>query len=74
MAFYGANTVTTDNKPVINSNNIPTSQGPDYQLVPEELVFLLNSLKNSTFTGHQIEIVYNTITKLQNQYLQQTKQ
>lgn len=54
--------VTSNNN--INSNN---------ELNPQELEFLLSMIKNSTFKGEHIEVVYNTILKLQNKYLEQTK-
>lgn len=38
------------------------------QLNTQELEFLLSLLKQSTFKGEAIEIVYNTALKLQNQY------
>jgi uncharacterized protein Smg (DUF494 family) len=36
----------------------------------QELEFLLFLIKNSTFKGEQIEIIYNAAIKLQQQYLQ----
>lgn len=43
------------------------------QLSKEELEFLLNSLKDMTITGIQVEMFYNLVLKLQNQYVEQTK-
>ena len=43
------------------------------QLSSQELIFLLDTLKRATFTGEQVEIMYNTTLKLQNQYLEQNK-
>ena len=43
------------------------------RLSKEELEFLLNSLKDITITGSQVEMFYNLILKLQNQYVEQTK-
>ena len=39
----------------------------------EELKFLLLLIKQSTFIGEDVEKVYNTTLKLQNQYLKQNK-
>jgi hypothetical protein len=43
------------------------------QLSPEEIEFLLNQLKTVTIIGEQVEMFYNLIIKLQNQYIEQTK-
>ena len=48
---------TTDNKEGIKDLN------------KEELVFLLQVLKDTTFKGESVEILYNTILKLQNKLL-----
>ena len=45
------------------------STGQDYSLNKSELEFLLLLIKKSTFIGEQIEEVYNTVYKLQQQYL-----
>lgn len=39
----------------------------------EEIEFLLSIIKDAHFKGEQIETVYNTIIKLQNKYIEQTK-
>ncbi len=54
-----------------NKNNPAqtTSTGQDYSLNKSELEFLLLLVKRSTFVGEQIEEVYNTVYKLQQQYL-----
>ena len=39
------------------------------QLTLQELEFLLFLIKNSTFKGEQVEAIYNTAVKLQQQYL-----
>jgi len=36
----------------------------------DEITFLLTSLKDLTFTVGDVELVYNTIIKLQNQFLE----
>lgn len=40
------------------------------QLTASEIEFLLLLVKNSSFKGEQIEVIYNTAVKLQNQYLE----
>ena len=40
----------------------------DYSLSKEELEFVLLALKRATFTGEQLETVFNIVIKLQNQY------
>lgn len=57
---------------IIQNKNNPaptTSTGQDYSLNKSELEFLLLLVKRSTFIGEQIEDVYNTVYKLQQQYL-----
>ena len=65
----------TSNQLVVN--NIPTQNHqptPDInQLNVQELAFLLDIIRKSSFLGEHIESAYNTVVKLQNQYLQQTK-
>ena len=50
----------------IQPQNIATS-APE-QLNVQELEFLLSLIKQSTFKGEAVEIIYNTALKLQNQY------
>lgn len=44
------------------------------QLTGSELDFLLRTLKSCTLKGEQVEMFYNVVIKLQNQYVEQTKQ
>jgi uncharacterized protein Smg (DUF494 family) len=39
------------------------------QLTLQELEFILFLIKNSTFKGEQVEIIYSAAVKLQQQYL-----
>ena len=55
------------------SNAISTPPVNENQLTPEEIEFLLNALKTTTIMGEQVEMFYNMIVKLQNQYIEQTK-
>jgi hypothetical protein len=63
------------NSAQLRQNNIaqPTLDATN-QLNAQELVFLLDALKRTTFVGEQVETMFNTVLKLQNQYLEQTKQ
>jgi len=72
MAF---NTAKGD--PIISEPKTQTIENPTpqalYQLNAGELVFLINLVSKSTFEGSQIETIYNTVVKLQNQFLEQNK-
>ena len=43
------------------------------QLNTQELQLALNLLKQSTIKGEQVEVFYNLVVKLQNQYISQNK-
>jgi len=45
---------------------------PD-KLTVLELEFILNAMKTSTIVGDQVEMFYDLIIKLQNQYIKQQK-
>jgi hypothetical protein len=60
MATFFSKTQTT-NKEVIQDPN---------QLTGPELDFLLRTLKTCTLKGDQVEMFYNAVIKLQNQYLE----
>ena len=51
----------------IQPQNTATPAPPD-QLNPQELEFLLSLIKQTSFKGEAVEIIYNTALKLQNQY------
>ncbi len=55
------------------SNAISTPPVNENQLTPEEIEFLLNALKTTTIMGEHVEMFYNMVVKLQNQYIEQTK-
>ena len=50
--------------PVIVNNN---------SLTIEELDYVLRLLKTTTIQGDQVEMFYNLVIKLQNQYIEHTK-
>lgn len=49
-------------------------EGPQEELNPQELEYLLNVLKNVDLKGHQVEMFYNLVIKIQSQYVKKTKQ
>jgi hypothetical protein len=63
MAFIANNVQTLNNTTPL----LPA------QLNAKELEVLLSLIKVSTFLGEDVEIIYNMVIKLQNQYLEQTK-
>ena len=67
MAFTSNNTTT----PQVNNKTTPAT---DHELSVQELAFILNTFKVATFSGEQIEFIYNLITKLQHQYIRATEQ
>jgi hypothetical protein len=67
MAFINSsNTKTTQ------INNKPTP-ATEHQLSVQELAFIINTFKSATFSGEQLEFIYNLITKLQHQYISATE-
>jgi hypothetical protein len=61
---------------VANKNNAVQAETPKEQiesitnqLTKEEIKLILEVMKNSTFKGELVEILYSTIVKLQSQYL-----
>jgi len=74
MAFNSKNIVVANNliqqptqQPI---NNTPT-QNSDLEL--PELEFLLKVLSSADLKGNQVEMFYNLIIKLQNQFVQKNK-
>jgi hypothetical protein len=62
MGLKAANTLIK-NEPVSAKSSIPD------QLNEMEIATLLSLIKRSTFTGEDIEPLYNLVLKLQQQYL-----
>ena len=70
MGFTASNVVIENQ----NNNNIKQEKSlSPSQLNAKELEVLLSLIKTSTFLGEDVEIIYNMVVKLQNQYLEQTK-
>jgi hypothetical protein len=65
---------TSGNVKVDNISEVEKSTSfSDYNLTPEEIQLILITLRNSTFKGEHVELLYNTVLKLQNQYTKQQK-
>jgi hypothetical protein len=58
--FFSKNTTDNKKEPIQDPN----------QLTGPELDFLLRTLKTCTLKGDQVEMFYNAVIKLQNQYLE----
>ena len=69
MAFT-ANKLIVNNLEVEKSTSLLLSKD---NLTTEEIQLILITLRNSTFKGEYIELFYNTVVKLQNQYNNQQK-
>lgn len=67
MAFLSNQTVVM-NQPKIDPTNFSANE-----LTKDELAMMLNILKEVTLKGHQVEIFYNLIIKIQNQFLEKNK-
>ena len=77
MAFVSKNTVVGQ-APVQPSQEQPQSpqlvpqQQPNVELELSEVEFLLKVLKDADLKGHQVEMFYNMIVKLQTLYLKKS--
>jgi len=52
---------------LLNKINKPTP--PPDNLEKQEIEFILNTIKDSNFKGEDLDILYKTVVKLQNQYV-----
>lgn len=83
MAFYNSATVVNNVEQTLSPIEKQNSQtvvqqelfppNLEYRLSQGELLFLLDLVKRASFVGEQVELVYTTVYKLQNQYLEQNK-
>lgn len=71
---------TTKGESIIKDNpKTPITEPPTlplqspHQLNAVELELLLTLIRQSQFLGEQVETIYNTAVKLQNQFLEQNK-
>ena len=66
----------TTNNLIVNKLEVEKSTSLNIDkdsLTIEEIQLILITLRNSTFKGEYIELFYNTVVKLQNQYNNQQK-
>jgi hypothetical protein len=63
MGFFSSNTVSS-----VSSEPIQISSSVN-DLTKEEIALIINLIKQSNFPGEHIELLYNLVLKLQNQYL-----
>jgi hypothetical protein len=66
----------TTNNLIVNKLEVEKSTSLNIDkdnLTVEEIQLILITLRNSTFKGEYIELFYNTVVKLQNQYNNQQK-
>lgn len=73
MGFSSKNVVVNNQ---VQSTPVPEPTPPPVsspELGLEEVEFLLKMLGNADLKGHQVEMFYNMIIKLQNMYLQKSK-
>jgi hypothetical protein len=61
---FDAKNLNVANQP----NTPPVSNSKTIELSKQEVEFLLALIKNSNFSGSVIEILYNTVYKLQEQH------
>jgi hypothetical protein len=55
-----------------DTKNSPSqSSGGEFSLSPQEIELLLNIIKDCSFRGDALELLYSTVFKLQQQYLNQ---
>ena len=77
MAFVSKNTLIGQNstQPLQEQpQQLPQqpTQQPNVELELNEVEFLLKVLKDADLKGHQVEMFYNMIVKLQNLYLKKS--
>lgn len=54
-----------------NSNSPSQSGGGEFSLSQQEIELLLSMIKDCSFRGDALELLYSTVYKLQQQYLKQ---
>lgn len=59
-------TVKVEEEPIAEMSEIKVNEN---NLTLEEITFLLTAIKDSTFKVGDVELIYNTIVKLQSQFM-----
>lgn len=62
---------TPESKKDINQS-LPTREEEKFELTKEEYEFLFSLIKNSTFKGSELQVIFNILTKLQTRYIGMT--
>jgi hypothetical protein len=68
---FNAGNVQTPSGEIPEGSSVLSNNG--IELSKQEIEFLLTLVKNSTFKGDMIEIVYKTVYKLQDHYVKLNK-
>jgi hypothetical protein len=71
MAFQSSNLLVNGEQAKTPFKNTAPISENDLSL--PELEFLINTLKDIDLKGYQVEIFYNMVIKLQNQYIEKSK-
>ena len=73
MAFVSKNTIVGQTPVQIPQEQLQEQpQQPNVELELSEVEFLLKVLKDADLKGHQVEMFYNMIVKLQTLYLKKS--
>ena len=73
MAFVSKNTIVGQTSIQIPQEQLQEQpQQPNVELELSEVEFLLKVLKDADLKGHQVEMFYNMIVKLQTLYLKKS--
>jgi hypothetical protein len=68
--MFKLNQVMANFLDIVKSKSTPeVVNKPINQLTASEIEFLLSLIKNANFKGEQLEIIYNIVLKLQDQYI-----
>ena len=55
---------------VQKTQGIPQNKKQDTKLAMDELEYLLNKIREMQFQGDELDVLFKTVMKLQNQYLE----
>ena len=69
MSFKSGKTIVGNPSPTPKK----TQKTSENNLSKVEIAFILGTLKNTTFKGDNVELLYNLVIKLQNQYTELEK-
>jgi len=52
-----------------DESKVTKKQEPNFELAKNEYEFLFEIIKTTSFKGESVELLYNIVSKLQNQYV-----